>query len=282
MDSYRYGYQGSEKDDEAKGGGNSYTTYYRQLDPRVGRWFSLDPKSVPIESPYVSMINNPIRFSDILGDKVDLKKEKDVSNKDFRKMKKNIKELRKNSESFEVMYNDLESRNETYTFLTSNESGGDAQNPLEIKIGTKFKQNCVKNEKESQKFAQMGLIAHETGHKFLETNGIVPAHADIEGMNGIDKLGKVKQVEYAKHHKLSETSAMHIENIVRSEISKNPKYKDIKVQQFYAPGFSVILLDPKTGSTFLNPNGEYDVFKELGIKKEYYDEKRDIKKEFGL
>jgi hypothetical protein len=31
-DFYRYGYQGSEKDDESKRGGNSYTTYYTQPD----------------------------------------------------------------------------------------------------------------------------------------------------------------------------------------------------------------------------------------------------------
>ncbi|MDC3220607.1 hypothetical protein OAT71_02215 [Flavobacteriales bacterium] len=42
-DAYRYGYQGSEKDDEIAGNGNSYTTFFRQLDPRLGRWFSPDP-----------------------------------------------------------------------------------------------------------------------------------------------------------------------------------------------------------------------------------------------
>jgi hypothetical protein len=68
MDSYRYGYQGSEKDDESKGGGNSYTTYFRQLDPRVVRWFSVDPKMRAWESPYVSMGNSPTYRTDVLGD----------------------------------------------------------------------------------------------------------------------------------------------------------------------------------------------------------------------
>jgi len=69
---YRYGYQGSEKDDEIKGEGNSYTTFYRQLDPRIGRWLSLDPKMAkyPHESPYVSMGNNPIMMNDPLGDTI--------------------------------------------------------------------------------------------------------------------------------------------------------------------------------------------------------------------
>src|SRR5690554_6936969 len=52
---YRYGYQGSEMDNEVKGQVNSYTTYFRRLDPRVGRWLSIDPKANARESPYVSM-----------------------------------------------------------------------------------------------------------------------------------------------------------------------------------------------------------------------------------
>ncbi|PKV51936.1 YD repeat-containing protein [Aquimarina sp. MAR_2010_214] len=65
---YRYGYQGSEKDDELKGEGNSYTTHFRQYDPRVARWLSIDPVTFPNESPYTSMKNNPILFNDVKGD----------------------------------------------------------------------------------------------------------------------------------------------------------------------------------------------------------------------
>ncbi len=66
---YRYGYQGSEMDNEVKGNGNSYTTFFRQLDPRLGRWKSIDPVVHAHQSPYVSMDNNPIVHSDPLGDK---------------------------------------------------------------------------------------------------------------------------------------------------------------------------------------------------------------------
>ena len=70
---YRYGYQGSEKDNEVKGQGNSYTTFFRGLDPRLGRWLSIDPKGneLPWQSPYCSMDNNPILLNDIAGDKTE-------------------------------------------------------------------------------------------------------------------------------------------------------------------------------------------------------------------
>ena len=66
---YRYGYQGSEKDNETKGNGNSYTTEFRQLDPRLGRWLSVDPLSFkfPWQSPYIQANNNPIIYSDNKG-----------------------------------------------------------------------------------------------------------------------------------------------------------------------------------------------------------------------
>jgi RHS repeat-associated protein len=56
-------------DDEIKGEGNSYTTEFRQYDPRLGRWLSLDPlmAQFPWMSPYVGMDNNPVLLNDPMG-----------------------------------------------------------------------------------------------------------------------------------------------------------------------------------------------------------------------
>jgi len=66
---YRFGYNGMELDPEVKGDGNSYTTEFRQYDPRLGRWLSLDPlmQKFPSVSPYVAFANNPIWYSDPYG-----------------------------------------------------------------------------------------------------------------------------------------------------------------------------------------------------------------------
>lgn len=73
---YRYGYQGSERDPEMLGG-QAYTTFFRALDPRLGRWFTPDPINQPWQSPYCSMDNNPIFMVDVLGDKRDDPKKRD-------------------------------------------------------------------------------------------------------------------------------------------------------------------------------------------------------------
>ena len=60
---YRFGIQGWERDDEVSGIGNSYTTFFRQHDPRIGRTWSLDPKR-QYPSPYTMLGNNPINGVD--------------------------------------------------------------------------------------------------------------------------------------------------------------------------------------------------------------------------
>lgn len=68
-DSYRYGFQGQEKDDEIKGEGNSLNYKFRMHDPRVGRFFAVDPlsKQYPWNSTYAFSENNVIASIELEG-----------------------------------------------------------------------------------------------------------------------------------------------------------------------------------------------------------------------
>jgi len=90
---YRFGFNGQEGDDEVRGHGNSLSTYFRQLDPRLCKWFSLDPKGSVDWSPYTSMNNNPIVFNDIFGDKIDPTKLKDCHSDDAEALKSDFEKL---------------------------------------------------------------------------------------------------------------------------------------------------------------------------------------------
>ena len=59
---YRYGFQGQEKDDELKGAGNSINYMFRMYDSRLGKFLSLDPLSVqyPHNSPFAFAENRVI------------------------------------------------------------------------------------------------------------------------------------------------------------------------------------------------------------------------------
>jgi hypothetical protein len=98
---YRFGFNaGSEKDDEITGvAGSHITTFWREGDTRLGKWWGTDPKATALESPYAFMGNNPILYNDPLGDVVEHNKGKDkinttlarLFNKDFRKKYSRLK-----------------------------------------------------------------------------------------------------------------------------------------------------------------------------------------------
>ena len=66
---YRYGFQGQEKDDELKGEGNSLNYTFRMHDPRVGRFFGVDPidHKYPWNSPYAFSENRVIDCVELEG-----------------------------------------------------------------------------------------------------------------------------------------------------------------------------------------------------------------------
>lgn len=68
-DAYRYGFQGQERDDEVKGGGNSYNYTFRMYDPRIGRFFAEDPlvPQYPELTPYQFASNSPIFLNELEG-----------------------------------------------------------------------------------------------------------------------------------------------------------------------------------------------------------------------
>lgn len=57
-----------------------YDAFYRELDPQIGRWWQVDPEIESMEawSPYASNFDNPITFSDPLGDVPDCPECKEV------------------------------------------------------------------------------------------------------------------------------------------------------------------------------------------------------------
>lgn len=59
---YRYGFQGQEMDNDLKGRGNSLNYTFRMHDPRVGRFFAVDPlfRQYAYNSPYAFSENRII------------------------------------------------------------------------------------------------------------------------------------------------------------------------------------------------------------------------------
>ena len=69
VEDYKYGFQGQEKDDEIKGEGNSLNYTFRMHDPRVGRFFAVDPLFLkfPWNSNYAFSENRVINGIELEG-----------------------------------------------------------------------------------------------------------------------------------------------------------------------------------------------------------------------
>ncbi len=67
---YRYAFNGMEKDDEVSGEANSYDFGARFYNPRVGRFFVVDPNAIlyAFMSPYCYAGNSPMRYADENGE----------------------------------------------------------------------------------------------------------------------------------------------------------------------------------------------------------------------
>jgi len=79
---YRYGFQRQEKDDEIMGSGNSINYKYRMHDPRLSRFFAVDPlaASFPWNSPYAFSENRVIASIELEGlEAVDLNTNNNVN-----------------------------------------------------------------------------------------------------------------------------------------------------------------------------------------------------------
>jgi hypothetical protein len=85
VSAYRYGFNTQEKSDEI--GANLFTAVYWEYDSRIGRRWNVDPELHSWESPYSCFANNPIIFTDVLGNVVKPKDEKSKEhlNEDLKK-----------------------------------------------------------------------------------------------------------------------------------------------------------------------------------------------------
>ena len=84
---YKFGYNGQEKDDDVSGSGNTNTALFWEYDTRLGRRWNLDPKPTVWVSDYACFGDSPIFFSDPLGDIIDPTNIKKDDNETYQKIK---------------------------------------------------------------------------------------------------------------------------------------------------------------------------------------------------
>ncbi len=186
LEGYRFGYQGFEKDNEFKGDGNSYTTEFRQLDPRLGRWLSVDPLNeiFPEMSPYNSVGNSPIFFVDVDGKKI--VPSNDFLSTDYGRVFQNLRvnnsEFGKSIEKFEnntqynlyLWINDTKCKSAGAAGLTKGPEKPRASRTANV--NSWFLSSTDVSENTKFQYSELGvvlIVAHEAIHQKLSLSPLI-------------------------------------------------------------------------------------------------------------
>lgn len=202
-----------------------YSAFYRMYDPAIGRWWQIDPKPSYQESLYLGMDGNPILRPDPLGDKVRYERGDDVSRQQHREFKREIRQMRRSSESFGKMHRDLRKDRATFVYKSESKSvsSSGAYGKTEQKDGKTYMRVNINSDAEGSTSAtQISGIAHETGHGWRQQQGLELPEPTLTGG---DRASMNTFIDaFAKTHETNERGASHIENIVKSELIRSGRH----------------------------------------------------------
>lgn len=209
---YLYSFQGQESDPEIKGEGNSINFKYRMYDPRLGRFFAVDPLSpkYPWNSPYAFSENRVIDGLELEGLEYTPYKNK-YKYKDVNTLTDFVGNVNKLAANIGVdLYNTSSWLiNSTSSTISNTVNNGAANTGVKIvekaqKTGSNIK-NSVKSEVEHISNSTSGELANEALNSFTKFENY-EAIGELFLGKGISKI-KVKPIIIAKGVSLLDDAA---------------------------------------------------------------------------
>ncbi len=250
-----YSFNGMEHDNEIKGKGNSYTTFFRQNDPRLGRWLSPDPVFQPQQSPYCSMNNNPILLNDAMGDivdgdkkgKRDFKKAERIANRNTNKYERKINRLQKKGEQVSQTLKDLGSAwrqtvdeinslkaSSTVYFINSRyNSGGSTMGYLGYSLNDEVV-TVNYNKLGEDGYGGIDLLMHEMKHAYQYEKGQIAVNAGSSDISSVTGSGGSGLTDY--YDLSDEMEAYNRQELYKSGTVKSMSINDVQLESYKREG----------------------------------------------
>lgn len=183
----------------------------RWRDPAIIGWGQIDALAGDYISwsPYNFVANNPLKFTDPDGRKIEYGE--NVSKEDKKALKKQFRRLRRGSKTFRKMWKDLKTSDNLHTIHTTTSDG------LQVSTGEKTKEGVGSDiylhpTENNVGIPHLAAIGHEMGHAWRGDKGLDPIPLDEKPGSALALVSSYKFSQY------EEFEGTHIENIIRTEL----------------------------------------------------------------